>query len=288
MNQALLALADLSFPLAIVEHEKTHLGPLFEGHLHQNHLQLFYFTQGSGVLYCNQQPYTVTSPGIFLVNNNQLHYGETHCETLRYFVFRIDLKQLASYAITACTEKYLAPLQNNLILFENEIKDTAIENLLKTAIDECRQKADGYELKLIASSFTLLAALFRSHVKISFSHENAELLAKKAKRFSRVFDYMNSHYTEPISLKSLSEIAFMSEGYFCRMFKQTTGRTPTDYMNRIRIEKAVLLLNQGVCNVTETALSVGFDNVNYFCRIFKKYMKQSPTEYIQNDRRYFI
>lgn len=71
----------------------------------------------------------------------------------------------------------------------------------------------------------------------------------------------------------------MSEGYFCRMFKKSTGRTPTDYINRIRIEKSVILLNQGICNVTEAATSVGFDDINYFCRVFKKYMKQSPTDY---------
>lgn len=288
MDDILLKLSDISFPIAIIEHYKTHLGPLFEGHIHDNHLQLFYFIQGNVVIYCNQQPYEVTSPNIFLINNTQLHYGENHSNILHYFVFRIDLKLLASYGISPCNEKYLEPLKNNLVIFKNEIKNDYIFNLLETIISEYKEKHNGYELKLVSQIFDLFCELFRSHIKVSVSHENAEILAKKTKRFSRVFDYIENNYNSTISLEKLSEIAFMSEGYFCRMFKQTTGRTPTDYINQIRIEKSVILLNQGVCNVTEAAMSVGFDDINYFCRVFKKYMKQSPTDYIQNDRRYFL
>jgi YesN/AraC family two-component response regulator len=72
------------------------------------------------------------------------------------------------------------------------------------------------------------------------------------------------------------------------MFKQSTGRTFVDYLNRLRIEKAVSLLNQGVCNVTEAVMSVGFDDVNYFSRVFKKYMKRSPESYRKDGRRYFL
>lgn len=174
------------------------------------------------------------------------------------------------------------------MLFENEINNNYIFNLLETIIREYKNKLNGYELRLVCNIFDLLCELFRSHIKVSVSQKDADILTKKTKRFSHVFNYIENNYNNTISLKKLSEIAFMSEGYFCRMFKNTTGRTPTEYINRIRVEKAVMLLNQGICNVTEAAISVGFDDINYFCRVFKKYMKQSPTDYLQNDSRYFI
>lgn len=288
MNNSLLKLSDTSFPLTIIEHYKTHLGPMFEGHIHENHLQLFYFIQGNALIYCNQQPYEITSPSIFIINNNQLHYGENQSNILHYFVFRIDLNLLSSYGIWGCQEKYLSPLKNNLVLFENKINNNYIFNLLETIIREYKHKHNGYELRLMSNIFDLLCELFRSHIKVSLSQKYTEILTKKIKRFSRVFNYIENNYNTSISLKKLSEIAFMSEGYFCRMFKKSTGRTPIDYINRIRIEKSVILLNQGICNVTEAATSVGFDDINYFCRVFKKYMKQSPTDYLKNDRRYFI
>lgn len=161
-------------------------------------------------------------------------------------------------------------------------------DLLEAIIREYKNKLNGYKLRLVCNIFDLLCELFRSHIKVSVSQKDADILTKKTKRFSSVFNYIENNYNSTISLKKLSEIAFMSEGYFCRMFKKTTGRTPTDYINRIRVEKAVMLLNQGICNVTEAAISVGFDDINYFCRVFKKYMKQSPTDYMKNDRRYFL
>lgn len=288
MNNILLKLSDVSFPISIIEHYKTHLGPIFEEHIHENHLQLFYFIEGDGIIYCNKEPYNLTSNNIFLINNNELHYGESYSNTLRYFVFRIDLKLLASYNIAACNEKYLEPLKNNLLLFENKLENNHITELMDNIISKYKEKPNGYELKLMSNIFDLLSELFRKHIKFSFSSRDAEILAKKSKRFSKVFNYIDNNYNTEISLKELCKIAFMSEGYFCRMFKQTTGRTVVDYINRIRIEKSVILLNQGICNVTEAAMSVGFDDTNYFCRVFKKYMKQSPTAYIQNDRRYFL
>lgn len=288
MTNILLKLSDTSFPLTIIEHYKTHLGPIFEGHIHENHLQLFYFIEGHAIIYCNEKPYEITSPSIFLINSTQLHYGENPSNTLHYFVFRIDLNLLSSYGILGCQEKYISPLKDNLVLFENKISNNYIFNLLETIIREYKNKLNGYELRLVCNIFDLLCELFRSHIKVSVSQKDADILTKKTKRLSRVFNYIENNYNSTISLKKLSEIAFMSEGYFCRMFKKTTGRTPTDYINRIRVEKAVMLLNQGICNVTEAAISVGFDDINYFCRVFKKYMKQSPTDYIKNDRRYFL
>ena len=288
MEGELLKLADLTFPVAIIEHCKTMHGPVFDGHLHGHHLQFFFFIKGDAVIYCNRKPCRVGPADLLLVNNGELHYGNNLSDELRFYIFRIDLDLLCSYGIPACCQKYIEPLKNNLVIFENRIKSEAVTAILTTMIAECGQMQEGYELKLVSGTFALLFELFRNHVVKSWSQRDAEILAKKTKRFQHIIDYIENSYDNPISLAKVSEMSHMSEGYFCRLFKQTTGRTLIDYINRIRIEKSVMLLNQGLCNVTEAALSVGFDDTNYFCRVFKKYMKQSPAAYRQNDRRYFL
>ncbi|WP_242822055.1 AraC family transcriptional regulator [Ethanoligenens harbinense] len=288
MDHTLMKLTDISFPVSIIEHLKTRPGPLFDAHLHEHYLQIFYFTYGKANMYYNQTACNIQSPDVLLINRHELHYGENASSELRYFVFRIDLRLLSSYHIAPCSQKYLEPLENGLVFLQNHIENQNISAMLKRMIEECKKRQDGYEFEILACVFELLGELFRNHKEKSYTPKYSEMLMKKTKRFADVFDYIEKNYTRDISLAEASTVAHMSEGYFCRMFRQSTGRTLTDYVNRLRIEKSVLLLNQGVCNVTEAAMSVGFDDINYFSRVFKKYMKQSPANYLQNDRKYFL
>lgn len=288
MDNTLLKLTDTSFPITIIEHYKTHPGSLFDAHLHEHHLQIFYFTHGKAKMYYNQTACEVGSSGILLINKNELHYGENISGDLRYFVFRIDLRLLSSYNISPCGQKYLEPIEKSLVLFQNQIKSQSISESLERIIEECRRQQEGYELKILCSVFNLLGELLRNHKGKSYTQQNVEILMKKTKRFASVFDYIEKNYTHVISLSEVSARAHMSEGYFCRMFKQSTGRTLIDYVNCLRIEKSVILLNQGICNVTEAAMSVGFDDISYFSRVFKRYMKQSPENYLRNDRCFFL
>lgn len=288
MSHTLLTLTDTSFPISIIEHSKNKPGSLFKAHLHEHHLQIFYFTHGKTKMYCNQTAYEVHSPDILFINKNELHYGENDSTELCYFVFRIDLAMLLSYNIAPCGQKYLEPLEKSLVLFQNHINSYNIQALLERMILACKEHAEGYELKILSEMFHLLGELYEHYKGISYTSQDVEILMKKTKRFAMVFDYIEKNYTNVISLDEVSKKAHMSKGYFCRMFKRTTGRSLTDYVNRLRIEKSVLLLNQGICNITEAAMSVGFDDINYFSRVFKKYMNQSPSSYLQNDKRYFL
>lgn len=288
MDHNLLQLTDASFPITVIEHLKNRPGSLFEAHLHEHQLQIFYFTKGSAKMYCNQIACDVHTPDVFLINQHELHYGENASPELRYFVFRIDVKLLSAYGIAPCSQKYLDPLENRLILFRNRIAGPAVPSLLNRIIAECREQREGYELNLLAAAFELLGELFRNSKEKVCTQQDSEILMKKTKRFADVFRFIENNYTRELPLSEVAAQACMSEGYFCRMFRQSTGRTPTDYINRLRIEKSVLLLNQGICNVTDAAMAVGFNDTNYFSRVFKKYMKQSPTDYLQNDRRYFL
>ncbi|MFW5789511.1 MAG: helix-turn-helix domain-containing protein, partial [Spirochaetota bacterium] len=69
--------------------------------------------------------------------------------------------------------------------------------------------------------------------------------------------------------------------YFRRLFKQVTGYTPVNYINRVKIDKAKDLLLSGECNVSEAAEAVGIDNVFYFSRLFKRISSVNPSEYIR-------
>jgi AraC-like DNA-binding protein len=71
----------------------------------------------------------------------------------------------------------------------------------------------------------------------------------------------------------------VSTFYFCKMFKKATGLTFTDYLGRIRVEKAKNLLLNPHLRVSEIAYTVGFQSLTHFNRVFRKLTGESPTDF---------
>ena len=71
----------------------------------------------------------------------------------------------------------------------------------------------------------------------------------------------------------------MSSYYFCKMFKKVTGLNFTDYLSRVRVEKAKSLLLNPNARVSEVAFDIGFTSITNFNRTFKKLAGQSPSDY---------
>lgn len=287
MNE-LFRLTDASFPIALIEHRKSGRTEIFDAHAHAYKLQLFYFIQGEASVRCGQRDYNVSKGDVLLINSGEMHAGRSLCEELRYYVFRFDIKQLIACGIEAASVKYFKPIGEGTVFFCNKIAGDAVDAYLDDMIRIGREKVCGYELELMSYVFKIMAELYRAHVKFSYSQYDITLLMAKKKRFADVLTYIEHHYTKSISVERAAEMAGMSVGYFCRMFKKTMGCTFTEHINRVRVERAAVLLNQGLGNITDAAMSVGFDDANYFSRVFKKYMKISPSEFIRNDARFFI
>jgi AraC-like DNA-binding protein/ligand-binding sensor protein len=104
--------------------------------------------------------------------------------------------------------------------------------------------------------------------------ENAEPPA-----ITRAKAFINEHYTEDLSLDQAAKAANMSSFYFCKMFKKHTGVNFTEYLSRVRIEKARNLLLNPNLRISEIAYEVGFQSLTHFNRVFKKVLGQSPTDF---------
>ena len=81
------------------------------------------------------------------------------------------------------------------------------------------------------------------------------------------------------ALGAVAKAANTSTFYFCKMFKKAVGINFTDYLSRVRIEKAKNLLLNPNLRISEIAFEVGFQSLTHFNRVFKKIVGQSPTEY---------
>lgn len=128
-------------------------------------------------------------------------------------------------------------------------------------------------------SMIKLLSIFAQHLsmisnQIVVQQQNAEPpVITKAKQF------IQEHQTEDLSLGDVAKAVNTSTFYFCKMFKKYTGLNFTNYLSRLRIEKAKNLLLNPNLRVSEIAYEVGFQSLTHFNRVFKKIIGQSPTEY---------
>lgn len=95
----------------------------------------------------------------------------------------------------------------------------------------------------------------------------------------RAKDFIDLNYIEEISLTQIAQVAHMSSFYFCKMFKKETGLNFTEYLSRVRVEKAKTMLLNRNKRVSEIAYDVGFQTLTHFNRTFKSILGVSPSEY---------
>lgn len=108
----------------------------------------------------------------------------------------------------------------------------------------------------------------------------AELRKEQSKGdIKQIKKYIDSHYCENISLKSIAAQFYMNPVYLGRLFRKSYGRYFNDYVLQLRVEEAKKLLRQTDLKMYEIAARVGFQNADYFVTQFEKLEKVSPTEY---------
>ena len=149
----------------------------------------------------------------------------------------------------------------------------AITELLRRIKDCYFARPVGYEILLRSYFCNIFATLveggeFEENIKDEKLQNPAE---------AAIFEYIHQNLRESITLDTLSEISHFSNSYVIKLFKKSTGQTPTEYVNRCRVELAKKLLESKT--VTETALDCGYNNISYFIRTFKRYTGVTPKEW---------
>jgi AraC-like DNA-binding protein len=94
--------------------------------------------------------------------------------------------------------------------------------------------------------------------------------------------YIAGHCGDAVSLDETARAMHVSTFYFCKIFKKATGLTFTDYLGRVRVEKAKTLLLNPHLRVSEIAYTIGFQSLTHFNRVFRKITGEAPTVFRQH------
>jgi AraC-like DNA-binding protein/ligand-binding sensor protein len=168
------------------------------------------------------------------------------------------------------TERHFAEVEKQLVTLGMKV-DTAA---LREAYFHSRVLSPKHY-----ESMLQLLRIFAQHLSIvahqlAFQCENAE-----PPSIARARQFITTNHAEDLSLATVAKAVHMSTFYFCKQFKKATGHSFTDYLGRVRIEKAKERLLNPHARISEVAYEVGFQSLTHFNRVFKKLNGESPTTY---------
>jgi len=128
-------------------------------------------------------------------------------------------------------------------------------------------------------SMVTLLAIFASQLS-----RHAETLAtisdgSEPAAVARARKFIDKTLADPLPLSLVARQAGLSESHFCRVFKESTGLTLTDYVNRRRIEWAKQELLKPEVRVSEIAFHIGYQSLSQFNRSFSRFTGNSPTNF---------
>jgi AraC-like DNA-binding protein len=155
----------------------------------------------------------------------------------------------------------------------------AVEQLLRNMTRELTDRDEGYLLSIRIELLRLLIIAGREYRGFLEGKKEKQIVLSHRRLFFETVAYIQHHYAEELRLDRMAEMAAMGSSYFSHLFKVIVGKTFVEYVNELRIKKAMELLRETERTVTEVHLQAGFQNLGYFNRAFKKYTGVTPSYY---------
>jgi AraC-like DNA-binding protein len=128
-------------------------------------------------------------------------------------------------------------------------------------------------------SIVKLMGIFAQHLSMVSNQIVVQQKNQEPPVITRAKEFIKTRQTEDLTLGQVAKAVNASTFYFCKMFKKFTGLNFTEYLSRLRVEKAKNLLLNPNLRVSEIAYEVGFQSLTHFNRVFKRIIGQSPTDY---------
>jgi AraC family transcriptional regulator len=194
-----------------------------------------------------------------------------------YFHVQIPAQFVHSVAQSA------ADLEPNRVelMTEFRVRDPQLEQTLMLLRSELH-KGGGWVGQLYVES---LANLLVVHLLREYSSAQPRIALYEGglgdRKILQISDYIHTHLDQSIKLADLANIAGMSQFHFSRMFKQSMGISPHQYLLQQRVEQAKQLLKQSKLAIAEIALQCGFNSQSHLSKHFREATGMSPSDYRQ-------
>lgn len=249
-------------------------------HLHE-FIEMVYILGGSGIHGIDGVEYKVKSGSLLFINYRQVHYFRTDTEMEMCNILLdpewiseklIDTENAFEILSLSAFSAFCTDVDKDalLIRFTGEER-TRIERLIKEMVAEKTEKSSGYTTVLKAQVMVLLSYVFRK-MSTSAASESRGLTPE-------FLAYIRENCAEKLTLEELAKKCFYNPAYFSRLFKEHYGVTVTEYINSVRLEKAMELLLKTELSVENIVTRAGFSRKATFYRLLKEKTGMTPQDY---------
>lgn len=234
---------------------------------------MHYVLSGEGTIISNNKTYKVSPNQLFLFPPHaNIKYKQEKLNPWSYFWVEFNGSTI---------KQILTNIQysENHFIFNDDSNHTLLE-IFKKIIYEDKELNDDEELmSLISNLLKIFTFLFKY-----YSKSNTAKLTKEEQLVKGIIDYINTNYSNPnLTMNDISKKFFLSQSYMNRIFKKETDITPIQYLDELKMKKAIELLNHKDFTIEQISDSIGYKNQFYFTRRFKKYYGMPPSKYKQKN-----
>lgn len=261
-------LSDKEFPVQLFLNQFHQKGWYFKEHWHE-HLELHYVLEGETLFRLNKTDIHARKGDLVIANSNVLHGG--YCDG--------EIKVLVLIFEMSALSRELA--DQNIIFHSLVEADANIEEIMTVIYQEYRSKGLGYRLVCKGELLKLIAYLAREYTAQVLTDSESDKRKKRLERLNTVLNFIQNHYTESISNGDMAQVVHLSEDRFNHLFKESMGMAPLQYVNEVRLKKAMNLLKKREGTVAEIAAAVGYTDYNHFGRQFRKMFGCTPSEVLK-------
>lgn len=237
-------------------------------------IEINYVKKGNCILHLDDESVTFRKGEIMIITSGNNHLFEAGSEgtTLMQLEF---LPEIFSYIHFKPEDGTFASIPVTLFSEENRIikivNNVCIMRVVQRIVNELELKNRYYQYLVVMYYAELLVLIYR------YMNESYLPICTNDS-LKRAIAYIRLNYQLEITVHDVAERAGISERYLRRLFSQYLNLSPLDYLNQMRINKAVELLRNTEMSVKEVSYLCGFRSPQYFSRIFKQQIGVSPRE----------
>ena len=241
----------------------------FPLHWHQR-MELLYIEEGSLAVTVSGHTYTAGAGDTVCIHPRCPHVALAGEKGTRYRVVMFELGMPAEERLP-----YLAPLRE---LFCGTLRLRALLHSGRVA-QEVGALLDAYyaqpavPLVVLGQLYRLMGLLVQEFSDREYARNPAD------QRLWAVIDYIENHYTEPLSTAGLAARFHYEEAYLCRRFRLQTGLTVLAYCHTLRLNRARQLLEQTGDSIASISEQCGYDTTSYFIRKFSDHFGVTPAKW---------
>lgn len=245
-------------------------------HVHRE-LEMGLVLDGCADVHVNNRLFTVRRGCLFFFNSNEPHEIIAHD--------RMGVKVVYIQLANNFCQDYLH-LFRNLELLQNDLSDCVSpqenEELTELVLQAVENYMDDGELHTLHCMCSVCRLFSRLLSCVPYHQlDEAAYLARKKKtaRLRRITEYVDSHYADRITLSELAENEGITVTYLSHFIHDNLDMTFQDYVNNVRFEKALKLIENSNMRLMDVSLESGFSDVKYLNKMFEKRFGCTPKEY---------